>query len=131
MSIEENKKAIYRYIKLFNECTLEWVDMCYSKELFWKKHPTLSFPHGRSGDFNVFRNAASRVLKIFPDRSLLVNKCVAEGDNVAIGQSWKAVVAVTGGNYKTGDRVDMEIASFFKLKNGLIIEQIDYPMTII
>jgi len=130
MGIVENKEALYRCIELFNECTLEWVDTCYSKELIWNEMPTQSFPKGRSGGFNEFRNTAGQKLRIFPNQTLSVKKSVAEGDYVVFEQEWKGIVAIAMGNYKIGDNIYMKIVTFFKLKNGLIIEHTDYPISI-
>ncbi len=131
MSIAENKKAVFRCIELFNKCTLEWVDTCYSKELVWNELPTRSFPKGRTGGFESFRNTADQVLRIFPDRTLIVNRCVAEEDYVVFEQEWKGTIAILTGNYKIGEKINMKIVSFFKLRNGLIVEQTDFPISII
>lgn len=40
MSPAENKQALFRCIELFNKCTLEWVDTCYSDKLEWIELPT-------------------------------------------------------------------------------------------
>jgi SnoaL-like polyketide cyclase len=130
MGIAENKKVLYRCIELFNKCTLEWVDTYYSKELIWKEQPTQSIPKGRSGGFDLFRKTANQVLKVFPNRTLLVHRCVAEEDYVVFEQEWKGTIAISNGNYKVGDNVNMKIVTFFKLRNGLIVEQTDYPLSI-
>ena len=131
MGIAGNKEAVYRCIDLFNKCTLEWVDACYSKELVWNELPTQSFPRGRSGGFNEFRNTADQTLRLLPDRILSVKKCVAEDDCVVFDQEFKGTVAVAMGNYKRGDNICLRIVTFFRLMNGLIIEHTDYPISII
>jgi hypothetical protein len=130
MNIEKNKEALYRCIELFNQCTVEWVDTCYSKELIWLEQPTQSFPKGRSGGFDAFRDSALQRLRIFPNQKLTVKKCVAEHDDVVFEQEWKGTIAISSGSYKAGDVVTMNITTFFKVKNGLIVEHTDYPMLI-
>ena len=131
MSTADNKKAVSRCIELFNKCTLEWVDTCYSKELVWIEMPTQSFPKGRSGGFETFRNTADQLLRIFPDRSLFVHRSVAEADYVVFEQEWKGTIAIPFGNYKVGENIKMKIVTFFKLKNSLIVEHTDYPISIL
>ena len=80
--------------------------------------------------FNEFRNTAGQKLRIFPNQTLSVKKSVAEGDYVVFEQEWKGIVAIAMGNYKIGDNIYMKIVTFFKLKNGLIIEHTDYPISI-
>ena len=130
MNTAENKKAVYRCIELFNKCTLEWVDTCYSKGLIWIEMPTQSFPKGRSGGYESFRNTANQILRIFPDRSLVVNRSLAEDDYVVFEQEWKGTIAIPFGNYKVGENIKMKIVTFFKLGNGLIVEHTDYPVSI-
>jgi SnoaL-like polyketide cyclase len=130
MNIAENKAALYRCIELFNKCTLEWVDTCYSKEMTWKEMPSSSFPKGRSGGFTDFRNAHSGILRIFPNRKLTVLKCVAENDYVVFEQDFRGTVAIAAGNYKIGDLIYLKMVTFFKLLDGLIIEHTDFPIVI-
>lgn len=122
----ENKQALFRCIELFNKCTLEWVDTCYSKKLDWIELPKPSTPQGRHGDFTLFRASADQVLKLFPDRKINVLRSVAENDCVVLDQEWQGTAAVTIGNFIAGRIAKLRVASFFTLENGLIIKQTDY-----
>ena len=126
MSVLENRQAVLRCIELYNQCTLEWVDTCYSKELEWTEMPRSSMPQGRHGDFRFFREAVSQVLKLLPDRKLTVLRCVAENDCVVLEQEWQGTIAFTVENLVAGTIARLKVVSFFTLANGLITKQTDY-----
>jgi hypothetical protein len=126
MKTNKNKKAVLRCIDLFNKYDLEWIDSCYSKKLDWNEFSNPTFPQGRKGDYSVYRNAAQKLLTVFPDRKLTVLNCVADGDNVVLEQEWTGTLAISIGDHKPGEISKLQIASFFTLENGLIIKQNDY-----
>jgi ketosteroid isomerase-like protein len=126
MGTVENKQAILRCIELFNKCTLEWVDTCYSKDLEWIELPSPSNPQGRQGNFAIFRKSAEQLLNLCPDRNLRVLRSIAEKDCVVLEQEWQGTVAFTVENYVAGRVARLRVASFFTLEDGLIIKQVDY-----
>jgi predicted SnoaL-like aldol condensation-catalyzing enzyme len=126
MNPAENKNALSRCIEIYNKCTLEWVDTCYSKKLEWIELPKPGTPQGRHGDFAFFRTSVGQVLKLFPDRKIHVLRSVAENDCVVLDQEWQGTAAFTIGNYIAGRIAKLRVASFFTLENGLIIKQTDY-----
>lgn len=126
MSAHKNKKSILNCINLFNKCTLEWIDSCYSKKLDWIEFSNPSIPKGRKGDYSAFRTAAKNLLRFFPDRKLTVLRSVAEGDCVVLEQEWNGTLATSTSNHKAGEISKLRIVSFFTLENELIIKQIDY-----
>ncbi len=87
-----NRQAILRCIELFNKCTLEWVDTCYSNEMRWTELPKPSTPQGRQGNLQFFRESAKQLLSLFPDRKLVVLSCIAEDDCVALEQEWGTIL---------------------------------------
>jgi predicted SnoaL-like aldol condensation-catalyzing enzyme len=126
MSATKNKKSILKCIELFNKCTLEWIDTFYSKKLDWIEFSNPGIPQGRKGDYSAFRTAAEHLLRLFPDRKLIVLRSVAEGDCVVLEQEWNGTLAIGAGNHEAGEISKLRIISFFTLENGLIIKQIDY-----
>jgi hypothetical protein len=126
MDTVKNKQAVLKCIELFNRCTLEWLDICYSEELDWIEFSNPSIPQGRKGDYSSFRNAAAQAIRLFPDRKLVVLNCIAEGNFVVMEQEWIGTLAIAVGIHNVGEISKLRIASFFTLKNGLIIKQIDY-----
>ncbi len=126
MSAYKNKQAILKCMELFNKCTLEWIDTFYSKRLNWIEFSNPSIPQGRKGDYLSFREAAELALRLFPDRKLVILNCIAEGDNVVLEQEFHGTLAIAMGNHIVGEISKLRIASFFTLKNGLIIKQTDY-----
>jgi ketosteroid isomerase-like protein len=126
MSAGENKQAVLKCVELFNECTLKWVDACYSNKLEWIELPKPDTPQGRRGDFAFYRKSAEQLLSLFPDRKITVIRSVAEGDCVVLEQEWQGTAAFTAGNYAAGRIAKLRAVSFFTLNNGLIIKQTDY-----
>ena len=126
MSASKNKQAVLKCIELFNKCTLEWIDTCYSERFDWTEFSNPSIPQGRKGDYSSFREAAKLALRLFPDRKLVVLNSIAEDDFVVLEQEFCGTLAITTGNHNIGEISKLRIASFFILKDGLIIKQIDY-----
>jgi hypothetical protein len=126
MDTVKNKQAVLKCIELFNRCTLEWLDLCYSEELDWIEFSNPSIPQGRKGDYSLFRNAATQAIRLFPDRKLVVLNCIAEDNIIVLEQEWSGTLAIAVGSHNVGEISKLRIASFFTLKNGLIIKQIDY-----
>ncbi|MGD0756971.1 MAG: nuclear transport factor 2 family protein [Bacteroidales bacterium] len=126
MSATKNKQAILLCIELYNNCTLKWLDTCYSDKLEWIELSNPGAPQGRRGNFEFYRKFAEQVLNLFPDRKLTVLRSLAEKDCVVLEQEWQGTFAFTAGNHIAGEITKLRIASFFTLDNGLIIKQIDY-----
>jgi hypothetical protein len=126
MNAATNKQAILKCIELFNKCTLEWLDICYSKRLEWVEFSNPSIPQGRKGDYSSFHKAAEQAIRLFPDRNLVVLNCIAEDNMVVLEQDWSGTLAIAVGNHSIGEILKLRIASFFTLENGLIIKQTDY-----
>ena len=126
MSAIENKQAVLHCIELYNKCTLEWVDTCYSDGLEWTELPKPSTPQGRQGNFLFFRESAEQLLKFFPDSKITVLRSISENDCVVLEQEWQGTAAFTIGNYVAGRIAKLRVVSFFALENGLITKQTDY-----
>jgi hypothetical protein len=131
MNALENKQALLRCIELFNKCTLEWVDICYSQKLEWIELPKSTTPKGRQGDFIFFHASAEQALQLFPNRKLTVLKIVADDNCVVMDQEWQGTLAVSAGEYVAGTIFRLRLASFFTLENGLIIKQVDYCISMV
>ena len=126
MNAVKNKKSVLKCIELFNKGTLEWLDVCYSKNLDWIEFSNPSIPEGRKGDYSAFHRAAVQAITLFPDRKLVVLNCIAEDDTVVLEQEWCGTLAIPVGNHNAGEASKLRIATFFTVENGLIIKQIDY-----
>jgi hypothetical protein len=126
MSAIENRQAVLHCIELYNKCTLEWVDTCYSDKLEWTELPKPSTPQGRQGNLQFFRESAKQLFGLFPEHKLTVLRCVAEDDCVVLEQEWQGTAAFTVGNYAAGRIAKLRVVSFFTLDNGLITKQTDY-----
>jgi hypothetical protein len=121
-----NKQAVLKCIELYNRCTTDWLDICYSEKLDWTEFSNPAIPKGRKGDYSTFRDVATQVIRLFPDRKLIVLNCIAEGDLVVLEQEWNGTWSIPVGSHKAGEVSKLRIASFFTLEKGLIIRQTDY-----
>ncbi|MGD0878968.1 MAG: nuclear transport factor 2 family protein [Anaerolineales bacterium] len=130
MNAIDNKKAVLHCIELFNKCTLEWADTCYSKELKWTELPKPGTPQGRHGNIQSFREAGKQLLGLFPDRKLTVLRCVAEDDHVVLEQDWQGTAVFTIGDFVAGRIARLRVVSFFTLEGGLITGQTDYCVSL-
>jgi ketosteroid isomerase-like protein len=126
----QNERAIRRCVDLFNLCTLEWVDTCYAEEAEWIELPIPGISTGRQGRRAFMREAAGRILRLYPNRQLRILNLVSQGDQVVLEQDWQGTFATTMGSLKAGDQLCFRVASFFTLLNGLIIKQTDYCIPI-
>ena len=131
MNAVKNKQAVLKCIELYNKCTSEWLDTCYSNKLEWIELSNPSVPQGRHGNFEFFRKSTEQVLILFPDRKLTVLRSLAEDNIVVLEQDWQGTFINTAGNHIVGDIAKLRVASFFTLENGLIIKQTDYCASII
>ena len=127
MSLSSESASLARKcIDLFNRHSLEWVDTCYAENVEWQELPLPTTPNGQHGDKELLRGAAARVLGIFPDREMSVERIVAEGDSVAMELVWNGTACATVGPLQKGTRLQYRIASFLTIANGLITKQTDY-----
>ena len=126
MSAIENKQAVLHCIELYNQCTLKWVDTCYSDRLEWTELPKPGTPQGRQGNFQFFRASVEQLLKFFPDSKITVLRSISENDCVVLEQEWQGTAAFTVGNFVAGRIAKLRVVSFFTLENGLITKQTDY-----
>lgn len=131
MIADKNKQAILLCIELYNKCTVEWLDTCYSDKLEWIELSNPGAPAGRQGNFEFYRKFAEQVLNLFPDRKITVLRTLAENDCVVLEQEWQGTLAITAGNHNTGETAKLRVVSFFTLENGLITKQTDYCASVI
>jgi predicted SnoaL-like aldol condensation-catalyzing enzyme len=82
----KNKQAILQCIELYNKCTAEWIDTCYSKKLEWIEYSNPGIPEGRHGNFEFYRKSVTQALNLYPDRKLTVLRSLAENDYVVLEQ---------------------------------------------
>jgi len=105
---------------------MEWIGKCYSTNLEWQEFGNPLFQGGRNGNYSDFRNIAAQALRLFPDRTLTVLKCISEDKSVVLEQEWKGTLAVTAGTHQKGEISEFRIVSLFELEQGLIVKQRDY-----
>lgn len=126
----QNEQAVRHCVELYNQCTLEWVDTCYDKAAEWNELPIPGISPGRQGDRDFLRKTAGAILRLYPDRQIRVLNLVTQADQVVLEQDWLGTAAAAFGGLQTGQQVRFRIASFFTLRDGLIVQQTDYVIPI-
>jgi ketosteroid isomerase-like protein len=118
-------------IELFNQRTIEWVDVFYAENVEWFELPLPSTPFGQHGNRTLLRSTAQRLLSLFPDRQMKILNLISEGNRVAMELEWTGTVGANFGTFKLGSVVKYRVASFLTITEGLIVKQIDYCVPII
>jgi ketosteroid isomerase-like protein len=129
-TFHESEGAVRRCVDLFNQRTVEWVDACYAKNVEWIELPIPGISRGRQGNRDFLREAAERLLRLYPDRQMSIRNLVAQGDQVVLEIDWVGTAAAAIGGLNAGERVHFRVASFFTLVDGLIVKQTDYCIPI-
>ena len=129
-TVQQNENAVRRCVEIFNQRTTEFVDACFAENAEWIELPTAGRPAGRQGNRAFLREQQKQLLSLFPDRQLTIRNLVAQGDQVVLEQDWSGTAAMDLGSVKAGSKVRLQIASFFKLVDGLIVKQTDYCISI-
>ena len=127
---DTTRLILFRCVEVFNEGTLNWIDMFYSDRFEWTQYPGHNGSACIRGDIILFRRTAERILHLFPDRKLRVINSLAENNSVVLDQEWEGTAAMTGNGYVNGRTARMKVISFFTLEDDLIRKQIDYCLTL-
>jgi len=128
--VKQNEQPIRRCVDLFNKCTLEWVDTCYTEVAEWNELPIPGISTGRQGNRAFLRETAGRILMLYPHRQLHILNLVAQDDQVVVEQDWQGTATAAFEGVSTGTTVRFRVASFFTLVDGLISKQTDYCIPI-
>jgi ketosteroid isomerase-like protein len=131
-TFQHNEQAIRHCVDLFNRCTLEWVDTCYAGTAEWNELPIPGMTQGRHGNRAFLRETARQILRLYPDRQIRILNLLTQADQVVLEQEWQGTAAAALGGQQIGDQQRFRVASFFTLRDGLIIQQTDYviPMPV-
>jgi hypothetical protein len=126
MGKDENRELLLRCIDAFNLCTMEWLDIFYSKSIEWISMPTQMDPRGKKGGFKEFWQTSEQFLKMIPNRQLRVLSSVCENDTVILEQELKGNFAKDFSNIKAGTESSAIVVSFFTVNDSLIVKHKDY-----
>jgi hypothetical protein len=130
ISSQEAETLARRCIELYNKRSLEWVDTCYAENVEWLELPLPSSPSGQHGNRTILRNAARRILSLFPDRQMTIYNLVARDNCVALELKWIGTAAATIGTFKMGSVIQYRVATFLTFSDRLITKQVDYCVQI-
>src|SRR5215216_1883633 len=128
MSTEENKAVVRRYIEEFiNKGNLDIADELIDSnvvnlDLFF---PSFVAEEGGAAVEQQLKQALSMYRTAFPDLSITVEDMIAEGDEVAVRNTWRGTQhGDLGGIASPPDErpVTMPYMEFYRLNNGKIVE---------
>ena len=127
MGIEENKEVVRRWFEMMSKHDLSIVDELISDDYVY---------HGPGGQElkgpESFKQAAMAAHVAFPDDNYTINDMVAEGDTVAVRITRTGThKAEYHGIPPTGKKINFEVAFFYRLSGGKIVEALPYSDSLV
>jgi ketosteroid isomerase-like protein len=101
----------------------------YAPNADWVEMPTSMHPSGRSGDAETIREGLEQNCKFFRNRRVELKEVIVEGNAAAWTAIWSASVAVDASDsipVKAGSRIQILMAVFTEVVDGLIVRQHEY-----
>ena len=125
---------VRRWVELYSDGTPEEYGSDRFLELYapnarWVEMPTHMHPSGRAGDAETIREGVKQSRKMFRNRRVELNEVIEEGNIAAWTAIWSATVAVDdpdGISVKAGSRIQIRMAAFTEVIDGLIVRQHEY-----
>ena len=124
--------VVRRWVELYNDGTTESYDSdrfleLYAPNVDWIEMPSPMFPSGRTGDVETIREALKYSKAILRNRHEELNELIEDGNIAAWTHIWSATVTEDSpdGLVKAGSRVQIRVATFTEVVDGLIVRQHD------
>jgi len=130
MSNKENIDLAYKMIEMHCAHTQGWVDACYHPKCEWIELAISGQTKGRRGGIDTLRAAAMEAARIFPSIKIVVSNIVSDGDRVALEIDFEGTMAKKEGVNKPARTSALKMAIFLTFQEGLIIRQVDYPVSV-
>lgn len=130
----EAADVVRRWVELYNDGTPDeygsdrFLEL-YTPNVKWVEMPSPMHPSGRTGDAETIREALKHSSEILRNRHVELNEVIEEGNTAAWTAIWSATVAVDspdGLPMKAGSRVQIRMAAFTEVVDGLIVRQHEY-----
>ena len=80
------------------------------------------YPQGRRGTLAQIRPALAAGQAALVNRQVVLQEVVGNGPVGAMHYRWSAIANKDVPRYSKGDRISLEVAAFFKVRNGRITE---------
>ncbi|MGD1837963.1 MAG: ester cyclase [Nitrososphaeraceae archaeon] len=116
---EKNKELVLAFFKeVYDNRNVSAIDQYLSEDYSFD-----IFKEEFSGDRNSIKNDLNEIFNAFPDLNRILKDIIAEGDMVAIFQSWNGTQ--TGqylGIQPTGNKFNATTADLFIISNNMILE---------
>jgi ketosteroid isomerase-like protein len=116
-----------RWVELYNDGTptsygSDRFLQLYAEDCVWTESPTKMYPQGRSGSLAQIRPALAAGQSVLVNRHVVLKEVVANGSVGAMHYAWSATTSGAVAGYPKGSRIALEVAAFFKVRQGRIIE---------
>ncbi len=116
-----------RWVELYNDGTptsygSDRVLELYAEDCVWTESPSKMYPQGRKGSLAQLRLALAAGQAALVNRHVVLHDVVGNGPVGAMRYTFSAAVSKDVPGYSKGDRISFEVAAFFKVRQGRIIE---------
>lgn len=126
--------VVRRWVELYSDGTPETYGSDRFLELYEPnanciEMPSVMFPSGRTGNVETIREALKHSSEILRNRHVELDEVIEEGNIAAWTAIWSATVAVDdpdGISVKAGSRIQIRMAAFTEVIDGLIVRQHEY-----
>lgn len=117
-----------RYIAFCNDpnSTAEGLREFYANYLIWREMPHQFAPKGRTLGFAGMQAAFMEGKKLMAEEHYVLDDVIANEDSAALQIRWEMALAQDLGNLVAGDKLSGNLAIFFRLEDGKIMQQTDY-----
>jgi ketosteroid isomerase-like protein len=94
----------------------------YAEDCVWTESPTKMYPQGRKGSLAQIRPALAAGQSVLLNRRVVLQQVVGNGSAGAMHYTWSAITSQDVSGYPKGSLIRLEVAAFFKVRRGRIIE---------
>jgi len=124
---EDAEAIARRWVELYNDGTPAFYGSdrfleLYAEDCVWTESPTKMYPQGRKGSLAQIRPALAAGQAALVNRHVVLQEVVGNGPMGAMHYRWSANANKDVPGYSKGDRISLEVAAFFKVRQGRIIE---------
>ncbi len=124
---EDAAAVARRWVELYNDGTPTFYGsdrflQLYDEDCVWTESPTKMYPQGRKGSLAQIRPALAAGQSVLLNRRVVLQQVVANGSAGAMHYTWSAITSQDIAGYPKGGLIRLEVAAFFKVRQGRIIE---------
>jgi ketosteroid isomerase-like protein len=125
---ETTRQFAARYIEFCNDPAAEPEGLreFYADDVVWREMPHQFAPAGRTHDLAGLQAVFAAGQKMMAEQHYVLDNVVASEDAAALQIRWEMTLAQDLGTLAAGDKLCGNLAIFFRLRDGKIVQQADY-----